>query len=56
MMPMRKKGKVFQVTGRMKHTEIRGAVILMEREKIENKITRLAGGWKFDEIKNKAAI
>lgn len=27
-----------------------GAVILMEREKIENKITRLAGGWKFHEI------
>lgn len=28
-----------------------GAVILMEREKIENKITRLAGGWQFHEIK-----
>lgn len=25
----------------------------MEREKIENKITRLAGGWKFDEIKTR---
>lgn len=28
-----------------------GAVILMEREKIENKITRLAGGWQFHEMK-----
>ncbi len=28
-----------------------GAVILMEHKKIENKITRLAGGWQFQEIK-----
>lgn len=33
-----------------------GAVILMEREKIENKITRLAGGWKFGEIKPEKAF
>lgn len=28
-----------------------GVVILMEHEKIENKITKLAGGWKFHEIR-----
>lgn len=49
--PCGRKGKYFKVTGRMKHAEVRGAVILMEREKIENKITRLAGGWQFHEIK-----